>query len=100
MTDLMRHMDDAMKTSVGIGSEAIRKVEKSASQGAATTVWATVVKHFDNYGGVYLADVGEASAANGQDIGPRALYADHVYNEAGEKQLWALSNELVGIAED
>lgn len=100
MTDLPRYMTQEMKDQMGIGTDAFTKLMKSGSQGAATTVWAAVSPHFEGYGGVYLADVGEAEADGAEARIGAARYAAFAYSPKKEAELWTLSNRLVGIDED
>lgn len=98
-TSLARHMDPAMT----VGFDTMKEV-KSIEQGAATTVWAAVSSELEGRGGKYLEDVniapapfeGETSLANVLAPG----YAKYAYNPEGEKRLWQLSLEAVGIKDE
>lgn len=79
------------------GAGALRMVEKSVAQGAATTVWAAVATHCKGKGGLYLSDVGEAKpAAEGEVVGGLG-YRPHAYDEEAEEKLWKMSYEAVGL---
>lgn len=78
-TELPRHMDEADFALLG-GLDSLTKIAKSMPQGAATTVWAAISKHFESKGGVYCADVGESGPIP-KDVpeGPGGpAYAPHV----------------------
>jgi len=78
------------------------KMSKSASQGAATTVWAAVSPHFDDIanGGRYLDDVGESGpVGEGAGVGDGG-YAGWAYEEAGEERLWGVSCRAVGVEDE
>lgn len=101
MTWLGRHMDEKEVEMLGLRTERVQKMMKSPEQGAATTVWAAVGKHFEGNGGVYLADVGEAASdSQVQQQTGGAAYAAHAYSEEKEKKLWKMSCEAVGVADD
>lgn len=82
--------------------EAMKKIQKTKEQGAATTIWAATSPRLQNIGGVYLEDVEIAafdpnfydieadkkSPAGISGIAPFAMDA-----EAAQK-LWTLSEEL------
>jgi NAD(P)-dependent dehydrogenase (short-subunit alcohol dehydrogenase family) len=81
---------------------AMKKIQKTKEQGAATTVWAATSPALQNIGGVYLEDVeiadynpdlydsaaGKSSPAGTAGVAPFALEA-----EAAQK-LWAISEEM------
>lgn len=81
-------------------SDLVQSVLKSSSQGAATTVWAATSPHFENHGGVYLEDVGEAGPGAWDGQGLTVNYAPHVYDEEKEKAMWKLSCEMIGVADE
>ncbi|QIW98280.1 hypothetical protein AMS68_003798 [Peltaster fructicola] len=96
-TDISRHMTPAQIEALGVHTAAVRKIEKSSEQGAATTVWAAVSPHFERHGGVYLGDCGECGPGN---TPVAAAYAPHAYDEEKEKALWELSCKMVGLPGD
>ena len=81
-----------------VGSEALRNVEKTVAQGAATSVWAAVATHLEGKGGVYLSDVGEAKPATETELIGGPGYRPHAYDEDAEEKLWKLSYEAVGLS--
>ncbi|KAL3134265.1 hypothetical protein ABBQ38_006529 [Trebouxia sp. C0009 RCD-2024] len=91
MTPLARHMDpgnvEAMLT-----PELKAKV-KSLEQGAATTVWAAIGKHWEGKGGKYLEDCGVSQPFQEGDV--IKGYAPHAYEEEASKKLWDVSLKLV-----
>ncbi|KAK0942222.1 hypothetical protein LTR29_006303 [Friedmanniomyces endolithicus] len=100
-TDLKRHM--VPEDYAPFGDMALfEKMSKSASQGAATTVWAAVSPHFDDIanGGRYLDDVGESGPVGvGAGVGDGG-YAGWAYEEAGEERLWGVSCRAVGVEDE
>ncbi|KAF9773237.1 hypothetical protein IL306_008992 [Fusarium sp. DS 682] len=95
-TGLMRHIPE--EEFVGYAdNDDIRRLSKSPSQGAATTVWAAIGQEWEGKGGRYLADVAEAEAC--EDDGnafTSVRYGKHVYNAELEGRLWEDSLKLVG----
>lgn len=77
--------------------DSLRTLLKSTAQGAATTVWAAVAPHFNDNGGVYLADVGECGPAVKGANQAAAGYVEHTYDEVAEERFWALSHELLKL---
>ncbi|KAJ4176385.1 hypothetical protein NW767_015472 [Fusarium falciforme] len=97
-TNLMRHIPDVELEGYA-GNQDVKKLSKSPSQGAATTVWAAIGKEWEGKGGRYLADVAEAEAwENDGDALLSARYAKHAYNPELEGRLWEDSLKLVGLA--
>jgi len=96
MTELARHMDESDFENMDMPAL------KSPEQGAATTVWAALSDHFEGTenAGRYLADVGEATPATGNDAMGDPIYAPHAYDEQAEKTLWKVSCEVAGVADD
>ncbi|KAI5251706.1 short-chain dehydrogenase [Aureobasidium subglaciale] len=95
-TELMRHQKVEDLLSIG-DPDYFQKIECSAEQGAATTVWAALSPYFETHGGVYLAEVGVAPAlAEDEGIG-RCGYASYAYDETAENKLWELSLRAVGL---
>lgn len=80
--------------------EAMKKIEKSIEEGAATTVWAATNPQLINIGGVYLEDVevadyvpGDTIVANPAGAGGVASFAT---DPVAAAKLWTLSEELTG----
>jgi NAD(P)-dependent dehydrogenase (short-subunit alcohol dehydrogenase family) len=95
-TDITRHFDADTLSSAG-DLEHFNKTGCNVSQGAATTVWAVLEPRFNGYGGVHLAEVGEARPVeDGEPINVPA-YAPYAYDPEGEERLWDLSNRAVGL---
>lgn len=87
-------MSEDQITAMGVRSAPVVKIEKSWDQGAATTVWAAVSPYFNDKGGLYLGDCGVCSPGS---TPVEALYSPHAYDEAGEKKLWDISAQMVGV---
>jgi len=97
-TDIMRHFEADTLTNAG-AMEHFNKTGCDVSQGAATTVWAALEPRFNKYGGVHLAEVGEARlVGDGEPINVPA-YAPYAYDTEAEERLWALSCRTVGLDE-
>ena len=99
-TELGRHMSEEDYAVFG-DMKRFEKIYKSASQGAATSVWAAVSSHFEGKnGGRYLADVGECGPlAKDADVAYPG-YAMHAYDEEAEERLWKISCDVVGVSGD
>ncbi|KAH0263457.1 NAD(P)-binding protein, partial [Aureobasidium melanogenum] len=95
-TELMRHQKVEDLQSIG-DPEYFKKIECSAGQGAATTVWAALSPYFENHGGLYLAEVGVAPALTEDEGIGRCGYAPYAYDEVAEDRLWEISLKAVGI---
>ena len=78
--------------------EGMRRVSKSAAQGAATTVWAAVGREWEGAGGKYLENMRVAPPApQGRELTIHDDgYKPHAYDATGAKELWELSLRLVG----
>lgn len=97
-TDITRHFQADTLTSAG-DMEHFNKTGCDVSQGAATTVWAALEPRFNAYGGVHLAEVGEARLVReGEPINVPA-YAPYAYDPEGEERLWEVSCRAVGLGE-
>jgi NAD(P)-dependent dehydrogenase (short-subunit alcohol dehydrogenase family) len=95
-TDIMRHFQADTLTNAG-DMEHFNKTGCDVSQGAATTVWAALEPRFNDYGGVHLAEVGEARLVEeGEPINVPA-YAPYAYDPEGEERLWQVSCRAVGL---
>jgi hypothetical protein len=79
----------------------IKNILKSTSQGAATTVWGAVAKVLEGKGALYLEDcaVGRESEGEIKFNGAPGVsgYAPFAFNKDGEKKLWDMSCEMVGV---
>ena len=82
---------------------AMELVIKSPEQGAATTVWAAIGKHWEGQGGQFLEDCGvsvphQPDNPRNAPLGPLASgYAPHAYDEQAARQLWDVSLKMVGL---
>ena len=94
MTELARHMDeedwDLMRSRAESGGFTI----KSIPAGAATSVYAATAPELEGRGGVYLEDCHVAEVNDDESI-PNGVRSYAVDPEAA-KQLWAVSEEMVG----
>jgi NAD(P)-dependent dehydrogenase (short-subunit alcohol dehydrogenase family) len=95
-TEQLRYATEEDYAALG-GSEALRNVEKTVAQGAATFVWAAVATHLGGKGGVYLSDVGEAKPATETELVGGPGYGPHAYDEKAEEKLWDLRYTAVGL---
>lgn len=99
LTDLSRHMTeedmlDFAKRIDPANNDGQALTRKSIPAGAATTVWAATAAELESHGGVYLEDCNVANPKSSDtDLKGYAPYA-----KDGElaKQLWELSEKLVG----
>jgi len=96
-TGLGRHMDESTVKTMYSAVQKMLPFFKSAEQGAATQVWAAVDKHFNDQGGVYLADVGESEPSPPDPRPASGGYLPHAYDEEAEERLWKISCDVVGI---
>jgi hypothetical protein len=67
---------------------------KTIPQGAATSVWAAAVAQAGAVGGRYCEDCHVAEIADGEGI--RSGVRPYALDGARAKELWALSEQLVG----
>ena len=80
---------------------AVKAREKSAAQGAATTVYAAISKEWEGKGGRYLSNCMEMGPFQGKE-GFEVMdegYAPWVYDEEKQDRLWADSFKMVGLEE-
>lgn len=98
-TELQRHMSDELKESWS-KDEALTRSYKSVQQGAATTVWASIATELEGKGGMFLEDcsVAKPYVPSAGTFGPG--YSPYAYDPEGEKALWKMSLELVGVSEE
>lgn len=78
---------------------AVKAIEKSPQQGAATSTYAALSRDWEGKGGVYLSNcsiMGPFRADDPFDEG----YAPHAYDAALESQLWKDSLKMVGLEDD
>lgn len=97
-TNLSRHLPDTGGSSAP-PDPAFAAYKKDIPQGAATTVLAALGKEFEGRGGVYLA---ECRVAPPMEEGLSRAEMSHrhmpyAYDEAGERRLWQLSCDMVGV---
>jgi NAD(P)-dependent dehydrogenase (short-subunit alcohol dehydrogenase family) len=69
---------------------------KSVEQGAATQVWAATAPELEGRGGLYLEDCHVAGPS--PSLAAPAGYAPWAYDRDGARQLWSLSEQLVGAS--
>lgn len=95
-TDISRHLPSESVEAI-LKNPYVRKILKSAEQGAATTVWAAVSKSWENKGGKYLEDCKEAERGvdDGEVFG--VGWVTQTYNIKEEDLLWEMSLKLVGL---
>ncbi|MFS1286901.1 SDR family NAD(P)-dependent oxidoreductase [Pseudomonas piscis] len=96
-TELGRHAD------VGVFQALLEDMQragapellyKTVSQGAATSVWAAVVAKPDEIGGRYCEDCAVAPVTDGASVRYGAMA--YALDQSRARQLWALSETLVG----
>jgi NAD(P)-dependent dehydrogenase (short-subunit alcohol dehydrogenase family) len=92
-----------------VADAAMKEIQKTIPQVAATTVWAATSQQLQNTGGVYLEDVeiAQYDEANYEDIaaayknpGGFGGVAPFALKEETAKKLWTLSEELAQIKFD
>ncbi|KAH7126544.1 hypothetical protein B0J13DRAFT_454429, partial [Dactylonectria estremocensis] len=96
-TGISNYLPAELVASMG-SSEALINRIKSPEQGAATTIWAAIGKHWEGIGGKFLNDVAEAEPADESGGRFSKWYAKHAFNPESEGRLWNDSLELVGLA--
>jgi NAD(P)-dependent dehydrogenase (short-subunit alcohol dehydrogenase family) len=88
---------------------AMKKIQKTKEQGAATAVWAATSPNLQNIGGVYLEDVEIAQydevnydsiAATYRNPGGFAGVAPYALDREAAQKLWTLSEELTATKFD
>lgn len=95
-TGITRHFEADTMSNAG-DMEHFNKTGCNVAQGAATTVWAALEPRFNGYGGVYLAEVGEARPVEDSDQSNVPAYAPYAYDQGGEERLWEISQRAVGL---
>ncbi|MCJ1288710.1 hypothetical protein MMC34_000239 [Xylographa carneopallida] len=81
---------------------AVKAREKTAAQGAATTVYAAVSQEWEGKGGRYLSNCMEMGPFQGEEgiLVMDEGYAPWAYDEEKEDMPWANSLEMVAIVEE
>ncbi|KAM0140195.1 hypothetical protein ACHAO1_002424 [Botrytis cinerea] len=98
-TNINRHLGREWVAQV-MGNEKVRKVLKSAEQGAATTVIAAVGKEWEGKGGKYLENCSEAERGK-DDYQPFGNgWVKQTYTPEDEGRLWRDSLKIVGVEDD
>lgn len=80
----------------------VKAREKSAAQGAATTVYAALSRDFEGKGGVFLSNcaiMGPFKGASSLDITDDG-YSPHAYDFVSEERLWKDSLGMVGLEDE
>lgn len=100
LTGLQRFHGEALKRQIGFIHEdgSLDPMMKTASQAAATSVWAAVAPELAGRGGLVLEDCGEALPV-GPDTHPWAGYDAGVADPETARLLWEHSLELVRTVE-
>jgi NAD(P)-dependent dehydrogenase (short-subunit alcohol dehydrogenase family) len=95
-TNISRHLPPESLEAI-VKNPYVRKIMKSAEQGAATTVWAAVSKSWETRGGKYVEDCKEAE--RGVDDGDvfGVGWVEQTYNADEEDSLWENSLKMVGL---
>ncbi len=101
-TELSRHLDADAEQAL-IASLDAQNAEaglppfeyKSIPQGAATSVWTAVVADADEIGGLYCEDCHVAERVDTDGFGMSGVRG-YALDESRARDLWALSEELVG----
>lgn len=98
-TNISRHVGEAFVKQI-TSDESIRKILKSAEQGAATTVLAAVGKEWANRGGKYLEDCEEAKRGedDGNVFGVGSVR--QTFDPKEEARLWKDSLAMIGLPND
>jgi len=94
MTELGRHL-----TAEDLGSFDGALEFKTVEAGAATEVYAATAPELEGRGGLYLEDCQVSAPAGSQPEGLLGI-APHALDPEAAKQLWTLSEELVGESFD
>ncbi|MCJ1384396.1 hypothetical protein MMC17_007512 [Xylographa soralifera] len=81
---------------------AVKAREKTAAQGAATTVYAAISREWEGKGGRYLSNCMEMGPFQGKEsiVVMDEGYAPWAYDQEKEDKLWADSLKMVGIEEE
>jgi NAD(P)-dependent dehydrogenase (short-subunit alcohol dehydrogenase family) len=97
LTGLQRFHGDQLKRRIGFIAEdgSPNPMLKTASQAAATTLWAATAPELEGRGGLVLEDCGQASLV-GPGIHPWSGYDPSVADPEAARRLWDHSLALVG----
>ncbi|MEM8638614.1 MAG: SDR family NAD(P)-dependent oxidoreductase [Cyanobacteria bacterium P01_G01_bin.54] len=95
-TELGRNLEPEMVKQFEQLIEDRPDIWKTIPQGAATSCWAATSPELNGKTGRYLEDCHIAEPGDGDAID--GGYAPHAYDTDGAKQLWELSNDLLGTA--
>ncbi|KAF7895048.1 hypothetical protein EAF00_006862 [Botryotinia globosa] len=98
-TNINRHLGREWAAQV-MSNEKVRKVPKSAEQGAATTVIAAVGKEWEGKGGKYLENCGEAERGKDDYQIFGNGWVKQTYRPEDEGRLWRDSLKIVGFEDD
>jgi NAD(P)-dependent dehydrogenase (short-subunit alcohol dehydrogenase family) len=96
-SDLIQHVRKLAEPMWNI--PAVKAREKTAAQGAATSVYAAISKEWEGKGGRYLSNCMEMGPFQGTE-GITVMdegYAPWAYDQAKQDKLWADSLKMVGI---
>ncbi|KAJ4301279.1 hypothetical protein N0V90_003370 [Kalmusia sp. IMI 367209] len=99
LTNIVRFMDSTFVDSINDHPD-LKKLWKSAEQGAATTVLAAVGKDWEGTGGKYLEDCEEAKRGEDDNSVFSKGYVSQTYDQKDEERLWKDSLKIVGIEDD
>jgi len=93
-TELGRNLEPEVAKSFEQLLKDYPDIWKTVSQGAATSCWAATSPELNGKTGLYLEDchISEPGSGDAIDGG----YAPYAYDTDGAKQLWTLSNDLLG----
>jgi NAD(P)-dependent dehydrogenase (short-subunit alcohol dehydrogenase family) len=102
-TGLGKHVAEEDQKAQGWDSPEVRKLLRSAEQGAATTVYAAISKEWEGRGGRYLSNCieqgpQEVDVAIG--LGGGDGYSAWAYDEDASRRLWTESLKMVGLEDD
>jgi NAD(P)-dependent dehydrogenase (short-subunit alcohol dehydrogenase family) len=99
MTELARHLTpDDIKDLMDRAQSDDGMAWKPVECGAATSCWAATAPELDGRGGIYLEDCGIAEPVD-LETGASG-FLPHAVDPEAAKQLWAVSEELLGVRFD
>lgn len=99
MTELGRNLEPVVAKRFEQLIKDYPDIWKTIPQGAATSCWAATSLDLNGKTGLYLEDC-HISEPGGEDVVLNGGYLPHAYDADGAKQLWELSNNLLGTAFD
>jgi NAD(P)-dependent dehydrogenase (short-subunit alcohol dehydrogenase family) len=88
-TELWRHLE-------GTPENEFKDTWKNSEQGAATTVWCATAAVWEGKAGLFCENCAEGSPDPENPKRGDPGYAPWTYNPDGEKQLWDISEKMVG----